>query len=74
MSAPVSRRATRRCCGFATGRTARATRRCKASSAPVRRGALPDDAGEEEGWISTPVPTVMAFVTGLLRYLGLPYQ
>jgi hypothetical protein len=35
---------------------------------------LPDDTGEEEGWISTPVPTVMVFVTGLLRYLGVPHQ
>jgi hypothetical protein len=39
---------------------------------PPRR--LPDDTGEEEGWISTPVPTVMAFVVGLLKYLGLPHQ
>jgi len=35
---------------------------------------LPDDTGEEEGWISTPVPTVMAFVVGLLTYLGVPHQ
>jgi hypothetical protein len=32
---------------------------------------LPDDTGEEEGWISTPVPAVMGFVEGLLSYLGL---
>lgn len=35
---------------------------------------LPDDTGEEEGWISTPVPTVTAFVNGLLAYLGVPHQ
>jgi hypothetical protein len=35
---------------------------------------LPDDTGEEEGWISTPVATVLAFVTGLLTYLNVPHQ
>jgi len=35
---------------------------------------LPDDTGEDDGWISTPVPTVMAFVNGLLAYLGVARQ
>jgi hypothetical protein len=35
---------------------------------------LPDDTGEDEGWISTPVATVTAFVEGLLTYLGVPHQ
>jgi hypothetical protein len=35
---------------------------------------LPDDTGEEEGWISTPVATVLAFVEGLLQYLGVPHR
>jgi hypothetical protein len=35
---------------------------------------LPDDTGEDEGWISTPVATVTAFVEGLLSYLGVPPQ
>jgi hypothetical protein len=35
---------------------------------------LPEDTGEEDGWISTPVATVMAFVEGLLAYLGLPCE
>jgi PD-(D/E)XK nuclease superfamily len=33
---------------------------------------LPEDTGEEEGWISTPVPVVLAFVEGLLNYLEVP--
>jgi hypothetical protein len=39
-------------------------------AAPPSR--LPDDTGEDEGWISTPVATVTAFVNGLLAYLGVP--
>jgi hypothetical protein len=35
--------------------------------------SLPDDTGEEEGWISTPVATVLAFVTRLLTYLNVPH-
>jgi hypothetical protein len=41
-------------------------------AAPPSR--LPDDTGEEEGWISTPVATATAFVNGLLAYLGVPRQ
>jgi hypothetical protein len=39
-------------------------------AAPPAR--LPDDTGEDEGWISTPVATVTAFVNGLLAHLGVP--
>jgi hypothetical protein len=38
-------------------------------AAPPSR--LPEDTGEEEGWISTPVATVTTFVNGLLAYLGI---
>jgi hypothetical protein len=41
-------------------------------AAPPAR--LPDDTGDDDGWISTPVATVTAFVNGLLTYLGVPRQ
>jgi hypothetical protein len=39
-------------------------------TAPPAR--LPEDTGEDEGWIGRPVATVTAFVNGLLAYLGVP--